>query len=33
MVAEGNFVRRWSEEENDFAYRMVGVRRCSSLTV
>ena len=33
MVAEGKFVRCWSEEKNDFAYRMVEAQPCSRLTV
>lgn len=33
MVAEGKFVRRWSEEKNDFEYRIVEVQPCSHLTV
>jgi hypothetical protein len=33
MVAEGKFVRCWSEEKNDFAYRMVEVQPYSRLTV
>jgi hypothetical protein len=33
MVAEGKFVRRWSEEENDFEYRIVEVQPCSRQTV
>jgi hypothetical protein len=33
MVAEGKFVRCWSEEKKDFAYRMVEVQPCSRLTV
>jgi hypothetical protein len=33
IVAEGKFVRRWSEEKNDFEYRIVEVQPCSRLTV
>jgi hypothetical protein len=33
MVAEGKFMRRWSEEKNDFEYRIVEVQPCSRLTV
>ena len=33
MVAEGKFERRWTEEKNDFVYRMVKVQPCSRLTV
>jgi hypothetical protein len=33
MVAAGKFVRRWSEEKNDFEYRIVEVQPSSRLTV
>jgi hypothetical protein len=33
FVAEGKFVRRWSEEKNDFEYRMFEVQPCPRLTV
>jgi hypothetical protein len=32
-LVAGKFVRRWSEEKNDFEYRIAEVPSCSRLTV